>query len=151
MIKYQSGSIANAPIPSIVIHSCNCKGIWGAGVAKYFATSFPDAYQQYQQYCRKGAKVGDALLIPTKSKVVGCLFTSWGFGSEKDSPSEILLATNKALDNLFYAIEERGYRYLPIHSPKINSGLFSVPWEQTERLIESKILNSQIKWTIWCL
>jgi ADP-ribose 1''-phosphate phosphatase len=80
------------------------------------------------------------------SLVIGqviCLFTSRGYGSDKDSPEMIVGATESAIMHLLYHYGER-----KINSPKINSGLFNVPWELTEGVIK-KIIPENMPWTVW--
>ena len=128
---------------------------------------FPDDYKEYQSFCKGRETVGQALIT---SNNVGCLFTSNGYGRYVDSPEMILEATNYALSSLFELFpvvpskptEDGRYeitRMLPkdsirIHSCKINSGLFRVPWDKTEEIIKyylSRAIDASwdITWTVW--
>jgi ADP-ribose 1''-phosphate phosphatase len=77
---------------------------------------------------------------------VGCLFTSSGYGSRVDDKELILLNTEKALKELFLFAKDFGIN--TIHSPKFNSGLFRVPWPETEAVLK-RLLPDGITWTVW--
>lgn len=128
------GNLFDAPKGSILIHACNCKGVWGSGIAKQFAKRFPKAYEVYAQECKdKGSSLlGKCLLIPTGSYVVGCLFTSKNYGQFVDKPDNILIATRLAIAHMILQNEQD----LPFHTCKINSGLFNVPWKDTKKILK---------------
>ncbi|RAL16928.1 uncharacterized protein BO97DRAFT_452941 [Aspergillus homomorphus CBS 101889] len=123
------GNLFDAPNGAALIHSCNCRGVWGKGIAKEFRGKYPNAYLFYRAHCREYAAhpeevvvtgeagprriqlpEGTALLIPPQpgdSQFNGgrqhwiiCLFTSPGFGTQV-SPVNILLEnTECAVSNL---------------------------------------------------
>lgn len=126
MIEYIKGDLL-ASTDKYLLHACNCKGVWGSGVAKQFKENFPTAFEEYKEAC-KTAKPGDYLLCsPGRGKQVICLFTSDGYGEQKDSSLSILRATKQSLE----ALLAKENITSPISLPKINSGLFNVKWEAT--------------------
>lgn len=136
------GDLFSAPEDSILIHACNCKGVWGSGIAKTFAQKFPKARDVYAQECyrRGSALLGTCLLIPATNYTIGCLFTSKSYGQYVDSPDKILLNTKKAIADLI----KKNVNNKPLSSCKINSGLFKVPWEDTEALMVASGANFTI-------
>lgn len=143
ILQYRKGNLFDAPKSEYLAHACNCQGIWGAGVAAQFARRFPDEYKQYQLFCDVA---GDKLL--GKSLVLGqviCLFTSDGYGAQKDSVKDILENTRLALEHL--ALTNPSMTH--VNSPLINAGLFRVPWDKTAEVIEDS--NHGIYWTVWKL
>lgn len=133
MIHYVKGSIFKAPRTQLLTHACNCQGVWGSGIALEFKNKFSEEYNLYQAYCDYYAKnrhrsnlLGGALVI----NEIGCLFTSENYGKLVDPPEKILYNTEYALKNLLSTTT------MDIAMPKINSGLFKVPWEQTAEIIE---------------
>lgn len=130
------GSLFDAPKGSIIIHACNCQGMWGSGIAKEFANRFPGAYRQYRDACftDKQFLLGSALLLDDmcSDHLIGCLFTSNGYGPNVDSKESILENTKLAIEDLIFLNEYN----LPMHMCKINSGLFKVPWEETEKVLK---------------
>lgn len=129
------GDLFDAPKGSIIIHACNCKGVWGSGIAKKFAQRFPKAREVYALECaKKGpALIGTCLLIPAGDYIIGCLFTSKSYGSFVDKPSKILENTEKALTDLI----RQNVDNKALHTCKINSGLFNVPWNKTKNLLKA--------------
>ncbi len=119
------------PDNSILIHSVNCAGEWGSGVALALAKALPGAYEVYADHCNDhdaGALLGSCLLIPPcevdqksgKRKVssqdqsrrwVACLFSSESYGRKtkskagKSSPNAITANTERALHDLRRQLE----------------------------------------------
>lgn len=142
---------------SLLAHACNCRGTWGAGVAAGFRQKFPAAYSVYRSHCQTHASnpsglLGTCLLIHNTSSMPGgeywiaCLFTSVGTGQSVAPPNEILEATRLAVTDLlrqlhthrFISTLRPGDDYIPvINMPKINAGLFRVPWERTEAILRA--------------
>jgi ADP-ribose 1''-phosphate phosphatase len=129
------GNLFDAPKGSIIIHACNTKGVWGSGIAKAFASKFPNARDVYAKACQeKGASLlGTCLLIPAGDYIIGCLFTSKNYGQFVDKPAKILESTESAIKDLIKQnVDKR-----PLHTCKINSGLFRVPWNDTKALLKA--------------
>lgn len=159
MIEYRTGSLFNAPSGVILAHACNAKGVWGSGIAKQFKERFPDNYNEYSFHCnrkcwsaRPEILVGTTLLLDMQRPNlegwagIACLITSKGYGSMLDPQDEILSATAAALVSLRLQVN------LPVevHMPKINSGLFGIPWRATEKVIESLLeAFPQMKVVVW--
>lgn len=160
MIEYRTGNILHEwHNPNVVIvHSCNSQGVWGSGFAKQLALKVPTADGMQLRHCmmrkHEGIDVtGKAYLVTlTEPPIkIGCLFTSEFYGNKKSSPAIILNNTANAIRNLFDIIAEPTFE---IHSPKINSGLFNVPWRSTEDIINLELIRQlkfdrEIKWIVW--
>jgi len=125
MIEYRKGSLFDAPEDFVLAHACNCRGVWGSGVAVEFKKRFPLAYQDYREECAKGMGPGWASLFGR----VACLYTSYDYGSRVSTPYLILHDTGSAVADLLRQTDA------PIAMPKINSGKFGVPWEDTEKVL----------------
>lgn len=148
---YKKGDALNADC-DILVHACNCKGIWGRGIAKQIREKYPIAFALYHTYCLTNAKnaLGKSFTITSAygKPNIACLFTSIDYGSKTDSPKKILKATESALDNLLETARD-GTVYA---SPKFNAGLFNVPWEQTEKILLEKLeKHPNIVWEIYDL
>lgn len=101
-LSYITGDLFAAPPKSILVHACNTKGSWGAGIALAFKAKYPAQFELYRARCREYGDnlVGSCLLIPGDTHDIACLFTSKAYGRRKDSPSEILSATRTSLQDL---------------------------------------------------
>ena len=143
----------NAPDNSVLVHSCNCVGLWGRGIAVEFANRFPDALRDYMDYCHLcRPKTGTARLIGA-DKRVGCLFTSHNFGRKADTQEQIAEATYLAALELLDIVSTVHPAGTEIHSPMINSGLFKTPWPMSEKAIQRALTDTQnhVKWVVWKL
>lgn len=130
------GSLFDAPKGSIIIHACNCKGVWGSGIAAGFAKKFPKAREVYAKACQERGPhlLGTCLLIPAGDYTIGCLFTSKNYGGNVDPPDRILAATRSAISHLLS--QNKDGIIGPMHICKINSGLFRVPWPDTKKILK---------------
>jgi ADP-ribose 1''-phosphate phosphatase len=148
MIKYSKKSLFNAPKDTLLVHACNAQGVWGSGIAKEFKEKFPLAYEDYNDFCTvKAVSVGNALICDDK---VVCLLTSRSYGKDVDKPGTILVNTVLALNDLLNDNMTRecwlGRKFA---SNKFNSGLFNVPWEQTEQILNHFVEKYNLDWTVY--
>jgi ADP-ribose 1''-phosphate phosphatase len=151
-VTYRKGSLFDVKDPkAILAHACNCKGVWGSGIAVDFKQKFPKAFIHYEADCKKYDKklLGRATLIhPPPNEVhplIVCLFTSYDYGNKKDPEEKILRNTEKSVQGLLQLLKDGVH----VHTPKINSGRFAVPWEKTEAVIERVLKPRNVKWTVW--
>lgn len=153
MIEYKKGDIFSEPSRDrIITHSVNCMGVWGAGIALEFANRYPEAYSRYNSLCNiyKRNMLGRGIVIEGDKDFIGCLFTSFGYGKKKDNKKQILENTQKAITDLLINAQISLSHKIEIHSPMINSGLFSVPWAETEKIINECLkVYPEIKWIVW--
>lgn len=134
----------------VLVHSVNCKGVWGSGIAKEFKARYPDAFKAYATLCKGSGKalLGQAFIIydPAKREDIACLFVSDDYGKWRSPQGDILRYTKSAVEHLLN-------QYHPVlgevHSPKINSGLFGVPWEQTGQIITQALSHHNHAWSVW--
>lgn len=146
MITEVKGSLFDAPKGALLVHACNTKGVWGAGIAATFCRLYPQYYKAYVDVCNlKGnSLLGKAIILEGKWHKVGCLFTSTGYGSKASYQDEILEATRESLIDLFNQVPDTEV----VNMPRINSGLFRVPWPKTLAVVE-EFKDREIKiWTI---
>lgn len=147
-ISYRKGSVFKAGPGAILAHACNAQGSWGAGVALQFKKKFPKAFEDYKKWCEKDPEVlvGSYLKLKEETNTVVCLFTSAGYGDRKDTPEDILKNTETAVRDFIMTVPYKGV----VHSPKINAGLFNVPWNKTEAIIKSCLNNRpDVQWVVW--
>lgn len=150
-LSYVQGDLfEESPRPAVLAHACNCLGSWGSGVAAGFKQKFPNAFVEYKRYCDKYAEdpselLGTCQLIETQDSKTGqvvyiaCLFTSVRFGARVDGPEKIVTQTRLAMQDLRKQLSKLSGPIdanATIHMPKINAGLFRVPWRDTEKVLE---------------
>lgn len=136
MIEYRKGSLFDAPKGSILAHSCNCQGVWGAGIALEFADRFPGAYHNYKRECKEFGNelLGTARAFDEGGYTIVSLFVSIGYGFEKSAGYIIVNSTHEALTNMQFSVPNGS----TIHMPRINSGLFKIPWAITYDILRQK-------------
>ena len=143
-----TGDIFKAPPNSVLLHACNCRGSWGAGIAAAFKSRYPMAFEKYKAHCANfdaTSLAGTTYIIPPVDgdgcqHYIGCLFTSIGFGKWKDSPKIILSNTESAVKDLLEqitALRDDRICVGDIHMCQINSGYFGIPWTNTKALLEA--------------
>ena len=148
---------ADPPKNAVLIHSVNCEGQWGSGVALALAKKFPGAFKVYEKECKKSQEelLGTCYLIPpqddeedTEPRWIACLFVSESYGAKtktkpgKGKRADITRYTKTALEALRKELET--YSGTPGNGPdvrelwacKFNSGSFGVRWERTVMVIE---------------
>lgn len=151
-LEHRTMDLFDAPQDAVLAHACNARGIWGTGVALGFIRRFPDAYTQYQSYCRKvlvQSRAGVSLVVNdrTSGREIACMITSVDYGANRDSEETILDQTRRAIISLELDLQafDRGLRaggystHEEVYLPRINSGMFGVPWEKTEAILQELV------------
>lgn len=145
MLHYIKGDLfshSTTQIP-ILAHACNPFGLWGGGIAAQFRKRYPSAYRAYADHCSENGPslLGKALMIPTKHNgadlYIACLFTS----NFENSPSEIVQYTRLSMADLSNQVKqlaglETADGLTVVNMPMINSGIFNVPWKDTEAALD---------------
>ncbi|CEP63539.1 ADP-ribose 1''-phosphate phosphatase LALA0_S08e04808g [Lachancea lanzarotensis] len=179
-VRYLKGNCLSQAIsyPRILIHSCNCNGSWGGGIAYQLGVKYPKAEKDYNEICERfGSQLlGKFVLIPSYSDstlLIGCLFTATFGGSNQGSGSDILHNTELSLEDMRILLQQpvkrstndidvflsqymenvKGnlrYQLAEYHleMPQINSGIFGVPWPKTEALLK---LQKSLSFAVYVL
>lgn len=150
---YRTGSLFEAPPGAVLVHACNGQGVWGAGIAAQMKVRFPAAFEKYCLRCastRWEHLRGFAQVSRCPPFWVASLPVSERYGVHRDSVRQIVQATRAALQGLL-APESWGGAVRPdeFHSPRINAGLFGVPWELTAAVIGELAPLYGVSWTVW--
>lgn len=161
MISYKKISLFDAPKDSVIIHACNSQGVWGSGIAKPFKEKYPQSFQDYNKFClmaneERGTACGRAQLSSypdSESHWVGWIVTSHDYGPKKDSPEQIKVNTTLALaelcKKLYLAHPREDFPTIDVYSNKFNSGLFAVPWTDSELILETVLRDfKRINWIV---
>lgn len=141
---YKKMSLFDAPKGSVLVHACNAQGVWGNGIAKYMKQRFPHAFKHYTELCRDCEIEGGFDIKYDNEYYVASIITSKDFGPNVSSPELILLNTTTSLYNLCLELNNDDI----IYSNKFNSGLFKVPWEDTEKIIKVFVDRYNLNWIV---
>lgn len=161
MITHKTMSLFDAPADAIIVHACNSQGVWGSGIAKPFKEKYAHSYLDYNRFCAdfnmsRGTACGRAGMSSfhaSEPHWVGWIVTSHNYGELKDSPELIKINTTMALQELckkaYLAHPKDSNPTIDIYSNKFNSGLFNVPWEQSQLILETVLKDFQrINWVV---
>jgi len=161
MVTKSQISLFDAPKDSIIIHACNSQGMWGSGIAKEFNERYPESYKEYQMFCkelnysRKTACGRGRLSFAHVSEPhwVGWIVTSHNYGSLKDNRENIKINTTLALVDICEAIYKAHpkdtWPQVDVYSNKFNSGLFDVPWNESELILTTVLRDfKRINWIV---
>ena len=150
-IVFQQGDLLKCvDEDAIIVHACNCRGVWGSGFAKDLKPLYPEAFAEYKNACDTYGKklLGTSFLA---GQNIFCLFTSDGYGYELDGKKDILKNTKLAIKDMMYSVSYYELKK-EIHSPKINAGRFKIPWEETEQIISDALdYRTDVNWVVWYL
>lgn len=160
MIKYEKKSLFNVKY-GIIAHGCNAQGVWGSGIAKDFKELYEVSYLEYKVFCNtKRTITGTAGFSKNFNELnqVAWLITSENYGEKVDAKATILANTALAVKDLCEEIihwkkistmDFKPDKKITIYSNKFNSGLFKVPWEETEEVLETVLKHfPNIEWIV---
>lgn len=86
-------------------------------------------------------------MVKEDGRRIACLITSDGFGRDLGTEQSILDATRAS----FILLMENLHKKDEVHMPKINSGLFRVPWGKTAAVLEDvlrEFTNTVVVWEL---
>lgn len=140
MIEYRKGNLLDVN-HGIIVHGCNAQGVMGSGVAKAVKDKYPDAFNQYKfDLDMKSMGLGDFSLytvIPDKLYVISAI-TQNHYGRN----AETKYMSYDAIDKCFGTIcAYAHYKNLPVHIPKIGSGLGGGNWNIIEKIIDESAIR----------
>lgn len=161
MITHKTMSLFDAPQESVIVHACNSQGVWGSGIAKPFKEKYPHSFTDYNRFCllaneERGTACGRAGLSSfheSEPHWVGWIVTSHNYASQKDPVELIKINTTLALMELCKKIymghSSEEYPSIDVYSNKFNSGLFAVPWEDSELILKTVLKDfKRINWIV---
>jgi hypothetical protein len=160
MITYKNISLFDAPRGSYMVHACNSQGVWGSGIAKEFKARYPTAFNAYRAHCEhwnsvNGTACGtsdNSWAFDDEPHAVGWIITSHNYGDLKDDLEYIKVNTTLALVDLCERIVKEHLhddRIIEVYSNKFNSGLFGVPWKDSELILKTVLRHyKQIHWIV---
>lgn len=161
MINHKNMSLFSAPKETVIVHACNSQGVWGSGIAKPFKEQYPQSYLDYNRFVaaaneQRGTATGLGSLSDfhvAEPHWVGWIVTSHDYGPKKDSPEQIKINTTLALRDLcrkiYLSHPGDTYPIIEVYSNKFNSGLFNVPWEDSQLILQTVLQDfARIAWTV---
>lgn len=151
MIQYIEGDLFSHSSGkfTLLAHACNPFGLWGGGIAAQFKKRYPSAFKLYASHCHQhgSSLLGNSLIVPTEESdpgfgggkvYIACLFTS----NFENTPDEIVEYTRLSMQELGEQLKQLDDIELEsgkpvVNMPMINSGIFNVPWKETEKVLQN--------------
>lgn len=129
MIRYSQTDIT-AALRGIIAHGCNTSGGFGSGVAGAIRAKWPHVYQAFMKNVihkdHRHEQLGlvQYVVIDDNLMVANC-YTQLNFGNDGQkyaSPDAIYKSLRRCIEFI-------GESDMPLHIPKIGSGLGGLSWE----------------------
>lgn len=146
-ITYVHGDVTEMPENSLLLHVCNNRGGWGAGVVLAISKKWPEpelGYRDWYRRCRERGvllPLGKTQFIPVagagKPRWVGNMVAQTL--GETLLTGEIPLQYDKLIECLKSAAEFAEAWGLEIHAPRFGSDLAGGDWDVIETLIKLHI------------
>lgn len=128
----------------MTINTINAKGYMGKGLAKEYATWFPEMKKRYSKMVRlKKITAGKLWVWDEGKQLIGNMVTK----DDYKFPSKMEWISN-SLSMLREYVEKKGIKTVAI--PKIGASLGKLDWEKVESKIVNILYETEVKWII-CL
>jgi O-acetyl-ADP-ribose deacetylase (regulator of RNase III) len=140
-------SSKNLGVPSIVIHCCNSRGAYGAGIAKQIRNRFPEAYKSYLDSKKELGTISWTLVESGLSRliIVNCVGQdNYGSSGRKYVSYTALRECLKQVRKLFFQ-QKKGCR---VFTPQIGCGLGGGDWKMVATILNEEICDHEIPLTI---
>lgn len=136
MIKYRDGdaTLPQSNNPTIICHSCNNLGVWGAGFVVPLGRRYPQARQEYLKWAKIGCLLGEVQFV----EVGPLLWVANIIGQEgvisKNNPHPV---SYEALKKGFTAVADYAcVRGAEVVMPRIGCGLGGGSWREVEKVLD---------------
>lgn len=137
-ITVEYSSLFGPPLPKVIAHGVNAKGVMGKGVAKRVKSTFPAAFESYKQV---RLTPGDVHHWGGGEYHVFNLCTQMNPG-----PGASLISIGWALEGMVEIASLLGIT--EIHMPKIGCGIGGLHWTQVGPVIERIAATTTIRFII---
>ena len=151
VIYVNSGSLFDAEVDALV-NPVNCVGTMGKGLAKEFATLYPECIEPYQRACdEKALKPGSLMLV----KLI--IRASFDVPSH---PAILLFATKdhwrgksklEWIESGFINLKEQyqPWNLQSVAMPKVGCGLGGLEWVEVKSLLETHFQKSTLRLLVY--
>jgi len=147
VLIYKSDNIINATEP-LIVHGCNSRGVYNAGVAKAIRTKWPKAYLDYKYiYDMEGLALGQIVWSIVDDKYIANAITQKTYGRDfkrhvnYDAIETVFLKIRTEIESNS-TITDDGPPYLA--SSKIGAGLGGGDWDVISDIIDSVMNNYDV-------
>lgn len=143
MIKYFKGDVLKSSA-EVIAHGCNCRGGFGAGIAKQILLQFPRAEQAYmKKFKTEGWRLGEVQIVKVGDKkfIANCA-TQDKYGSPKGGK---VYADYGAIKEVMVQLKDLCLEYnYQLAMPKIGAGLAGGDWGKIEQIINEVFKDIEV-------
>jgi O-acetyl-ADP-ribose deacetylase (regulator of RNase III) len=145
-INYIHGDILETD-SDVIAHGVNCKGVFGAGLAKEIRDKWPEVYNNYMdKFLRLGWRLGEIQINYPENKIVVNMATQENYGRDPKKVYVDYSAVAVCLDKLFKYCKEHS---LSCAIPKIGCGLANGDWKTVGHIIAKTHKENRISLNIY--
>jgi O-acetyl-ADP-ribose deacetylase (regulator of RNase III) len=145
-INYIRGDILETD-SDVIAHGVNCKGVFGAGLAKEIRDKWPEVYNNYMdKFLRLGWRLGEIQINYPENKIVVNMATQENYGRDPKKVYVDYSAVAVCLDKLFKYCKEHS---LSCAIPKIGCGLDNGDWKTVGHIIAKTHKENRISLNIY--
>lgn len=141
MLNIRHGDIFSDKEADTFVNPVNCVGVMGAGLAKVFKNRYPDNYQAYRSYCRKGSLRPGGLFLTVNPIVIINLATKHHW---KDPSRLDWIETG--LDNLDRLCQDN---HKVVALPMLGAGYGGLDKHHVMALTKDKLTGSKVLYNLW--
>lgn len=130
----------------IIVHAVNCKGVWGAGLAKHIKYQYPKAYNDYitflKQFSNSYKALGGVCLTQVGNLCIASVFTQYdtSVASRRTEYSAVMSSMINLKRHILYNRLD-----LPLYFPNLMCcGLGGGDWNIVKEIIEESFPKAYI-------
>lgn len=136
MVKTLTGDIFESKAQALV-NPVNCVGVMGAGLAKQFKEKFPEYFQSYAEFCKRGELKPSSVQAYVKLNRVIFSFATKGHWKDKSKIEDII----RGARTLAHGCDRMNIASIAI--PKLGCGLGGLDWADVKPVIEEAFKDSK--------
>lgn len=144
MVRYQQGDVLGSDA-YVIVHGCNCRGAFGAGVAAQVAKRYPHVKEAYMsKYRSEGWKLGDVQFVPLSNHqfIANC-------GTQDRYGGPGVHVDYDAIETCMQKVKEFASGR-PVAMPKLGAGLARGDWNRIEAII-NKVFGADQNVTVYTI
>lgn len=136
VVEYRRGDILKADDLDAIVNPVNCVGVMGKGLARQFASRYPQIVTPYRDACHTGKLTTERCFIQTVSREGSPQYIV-NLATKEDwrNPSRIEWI-EAGMHDMYRQLEERGVWSVGI--PALGAGLGGLRWQDVQEVIESR-------------
>lgn len=154
-MRFVKGNLLEATEP-VIMHGCNAQGVMGSGVAKYVREKWPEAYEDYKEFCSTTENSAELVGYnhyfdvsnDSGAKVLINAITQNTFGEGKQARyTAILECVDQADLDCDDLTDDEGILHIAI--PLIGCGLGGLKWEILKELLDEFEERHPVEFTVY--